>query len=1051
MDRRWVSVLLRALCVALGSIVPIMPAFSDDRASQAGIKSELVGATSGDAVELLYFPPPLIVEPLVPPVRPEDELERDPGGVLVLPNVRANPSPGSCFRNGGGNICAQNETTIAVNPTDNDNWVAGANDYSGSNILADRAQSSCGFYFSKDAAQTWQGGLLPIQPGFTGGGDPSVAFGGNGNVYYACMNFELIPSDETWSTGASAMFVFKSTDGGENFTGPTEVVSSATMTGFHDKEFITVGSLTDKVYMSWVLGDDIRFAGSDDEAATFDAPAPTDNVLVNDPENDSNKGPVIATVEIPNPEGPGSEEVYVAWFSDLNGDTPARILFDKSTNGGASFGTDIVVENDVNPFPKRQFHTVFGDEDRTSLLGEFGDPVSNPSNAFRVNSFPSMAACKNGASPYFGQVYIVFADNRFGDGDIFFKKSEDRGDHWPGTLTRRVNDDPSRNGKDQFFPSISVDENCKINVSFYDRRDDENNQKFHLYFSHSTDGGATFSPNARVTTAPSTNVQFEGFFVGDYLQNASTVATSSEFHHQVDRAAALWMDTRDGGQDVYAASILQTQGGTWINVDVDLVADRDATDLEFVFPALTGEFGSFYHGPANPFQDHLVIVDEDPEETVLTFFNPEPGPLAPGDTAHVGFMVETLPEVVNSFWTGSGNIGSIPMATVDFTYDPVARAASASICNDREDGRTIGVSGPQYAILATPIELEDLNATQLPAALAARNSSLAVLPAPPGPLAPGSCASLPIPDSVRQFEAILLTVTLTFTDRGSGGGRLVLFAQKIAKDAREVRGRPDTLYRYAAKLICGTQPSTKDLRLARGHYATAINILNPDPRPARIEKTLSLAIPPGWQKPGEVRTIGRETLPSARALAVDCDDVRRRVFKGKLPASFIDGFVTIVSDRSLDVTGVYTTATLNAEGTAEDHSSIHLESVTERVVRVRQGPRRADLVVDREPSVDAICDSARCRVSVRFTVRNIGDGAAGAFNVALVRRGTNVILGNVPVPKGLEPAQALTETSTVELPVPKNPAERRICIRADAPLNQVAEDDETNNERCFAF
>jgi hypothetical protein len=1052
MDRRWAVALVGPLCIALGvGIAVIVPASADERPSPAGTKSEHVSAATGDAIEHLYFPPPLTIEPLVPPVRPEDELERDPGGVLVLPNTRANPSPGGCFRNGATNICAQNETTIAVNPTDHDNWVGGANDYSGTNILADRAQSSCGFYFSTDAAQTWQGGLLPIQPGYTGGGDPSVAFDKDGNVYYACLNFELIPSDDLWDTGDSGMFVFKSTDGGATFTGPTEVVSSSTMGGTHDKEFIAVGALTDKVYMSWVHGDDIRFAGSDDEAATFDAPAPADNVLVNDPENDSNQGPVIATVAITNPEGLGnSEEVYVAWYGRPNGDTPARILFDKSTNNGASFGTDIVVENGVHEFPTRQFNTLFGTQHRASLLGEFGHPMSNPSNAFRANSFPSMAACKNAASPFFGQVYIVFADNRFGDGDIFFKKSEDRGDHWPGTLTRRVNDDPTHNGKDQFFPWISVDENCKINVSFYDRRDDENNQKFHLYFSHSTDGGETFSPNARVTTAQSTNAQFDGAFVGDYLQVASTVATSSEFHHEVDRAAALWMDTREGGQDVYAASLLQTQGGTWINVDVDLVADQDATDLHFEFPALTGEFGSFYHGPANPFQNHLVIIVPNTEETLLSFFDPEPGPLAPGDTAHVGFMVETLPEVVNSFWTGSGNIGSVPMATVDFTYDPVARVASASICNDREDGRTIGVSGPRYALLVTPIELEDLNATQLPAALAARNAGLSALPAPAGPLAPGSCASLPIPDSVRQFEAILLTATLTFVD-GKSGGRVVLFAQKIAKDAREVRGKPDRLYRYAAKLVCGTQPNTKDLRLARGHYATTINILNPGPRPARIEKTLALAIPPGWQKPGDVRTIGREALPAAHALAVDCDDVRRRVFKGKLPASFIDGFVTIVSDRSLDVTGVYTTATLNAEGTAEDHSSIHLEPVAERLLRVSEGPKRADLVVDRNPSVDTICDAARCRVSVRFTVRNIGDGAAGAFNVALVRQGTNVSLANVAVSDGLEPGQAFQETSTVEVPVPKNPAERRICIRADAPLNQVPEDDETNNERCFAF
>jgi hypothetical protein len=397
-----------------------------------------------------------------------------------------------------------------------------------------------------------------------------------------------------------------------------------------------------------------------------------------------------------------------------------------------------------------------------------------------------MAVCKAGASQFFGHIYIVYADNRFGDGDIFFRRSEDGGQTWPGTFERKVNDDEIGNGKDQFFPSISVDENCKINISFYDRRDDPDNLKFHLYFSHSSDDGEHFSPNARVTTAPSTNAQFLGGFIGDYLQNAATVATLSNFHHDLDRAVALWMDTREGGQDVYAATLLQTQGGTWINVDVNLVANQSATNLEFVFPGdVSAKFSDFYHGSANPFQSQNISYNVGTDQTTLSFVDPEPGPLSPGDTAHVGFVLTATPEIVNSFWTGSGNIGSVPMGTVDFTYDPVTRVATAILCNDRQDGMALSVSGPQYAVLDTPIELEQLNATDLPGALAAKGAALAALPPPAAPLSRGSCHSMPIPESVAQFKAVLLTATLAFSDRNEGS-RLVLFAQKVAKDAREV-------------------------------------------------------------------------------------------------------------------------------------------------------------------------------------------------------------------------------------------------------------------------
>jgi hypothetical protein len=992
----------------------------------------------------LYFPPPLFVDPLIPPTRPEDELERDPGGILVLPNERANASPGSCFDDSADNLCAQNETTLAVNPTDHDNWVGGANDYSGPIILDGRAQSSCGFYFTRDSGQTWGGGLLPTQPGYTGGGDPSVAFDDSGNVYYACLHFELtLPG---FDLEDSAIFVFKSTDGGETFGAPTELVSSATSPGAHDKEFIALGALTGKVYVAWVHpgANNVRFAGSDDGAASFDAPAPADNVFVNDPENSSNQGPVIATFGFMDPDG-SSEHVYVAWM-DLDQN---RILFDRSTNGGASFGTDEVVEGSVVQFPVRPVGSGIGVSNRVSLVGEFGDAVENPQNAFRVNSFPSMAVCNNPSSAYYGHIYIVYADNRFGDGDIFFKRSEDGGQSWPGTFTRRINDDPQGNGKDQFFPWVSVDENCKVNVSFYDRRDDPANLRFHLYFSHSTDSGDSFSTNARVSTVAATNAQFLGGFVGDYLQNAATIAGNAEYHHDLDRAMTLWMDTREGAQDVYAGTLLQTQNGTWINVDVDLIADQPATDLDFVFPGdVSDDFGGFYHGPANPFQDHEVTYDGGTDRTTLAFVDPSPGPLAPGDLAHVGFTLEATPEVIDSFWTGSGNIGSIPLGTVDFTYDPVARIAAISICNDRADGRSLSLSAPAFAVLELPIELADLNADDLPAALAAQGEALAALPAATEPIDPGACYAAEIPGPVAPFEAILLKGTFGFAN-ADGRSRAILFAQKIAKDAREVERAPRRQFLYVAKLVCGVQPSTTDMRLARGHYATTINLYNLEQRPARVEKTLALAIPPGWQRPGQVSPIGRDLVPPGHAIAVDCDDVRRRVFGGTLPATFIDGFVRIVSDRRLTVTGVYSTATLNAEGTAEDHSSIHIEPVAEQILRPGDGAARPDLTIDKELPVDAICNPRRCRVSLAFTVRNIGQAAAAAFNVAIRRGGTDAPLADVAVEDGLEPGAFFTDTETVTVPV--EDGDRTICLRADAPLDQVAESDESNNERCVDF
>jgi len=119
-------------------------------------------------------------------------------------------------------------------------------------------------------------------------------------------------------------------------------------------------------------------------------------------------------------------------------------------------------------------------------------------------------------------------------------------------------------------------------------------------------------------------------------------------------------------------------------------------------------------------------------------------------------------------------------------------------------------------------------------------------------------------------------------------------------------------FKYAAKIVCGIQGDADNMRLARGFYATAINILNPNSKPAKFTKKLSLTYPPDAQEPGAVYNISIDKLKSDEALEVDCEDLKRTLFQNGMPAPYIKGFVVIKSDLSLDVTGVYTTRALDA-------------------------------------------------------------------------------------------------------------------------------------------
>lgn len=152
----------------------------------------------------------------------------------------------------------------------------------------------------------------------------------------------------------------------------------------------------------------------------------------------------------------------------------------------------------------------------------------------------------------------------------------------------------------------------------------------------------------------------------------------------------------------------------------------------------------------------------------------------------------------------------------------------------------------------------------------------------------------------------------------------------------QVRG--DWKYEYAAKIVCGFQSDPKDMRLARGFYGTAINIHNPNPKRVKFFKKLALTFPPDKQAPGRVMPIGNDRLKYDEALEVDCIDIQRRLFpNGFPPPGYIKGFLIIQSNESLDVTAVYTTASLDKQGNVSNHSGIDVEQICERRIVSRLG------------------------------------------------------------------------------------------------------------------
>lgn len=182
--------------------------------------------------------------------------------------------------------------------------------------------------------------------------------------------------------------------------------------------------------------------------------------------------------------------------------------------------------------------------------GEYGWPVLRGSG-FRVAAMPTLAVDRSDG-PHRGVVHVAWFDHAAG-GDVVLSASRDGGRAW--TAPRRVHDDDPALRADQFLPAIRVGPDGTLDVSWLDRRDDPANRLFHTYHAHSADGGATFSPNLRVSEVASderhSHHQNGMVFLGDDRDSDSVAG----------RATLLWTDTRHDKADVRVAHV-QRPGAT---------------------------------------------------------------------------------------------------------------------------------------------------------------------------------------------------------------------------------------------------------------------------------------------------------------------------------------------------------------------------------------------------------------------------------------------------------------------------------------------------------
>jgi hypothetical protein len=377
------------------------------------------------------------------------------------------------------------EASIAINPANTDHLVAVSLQ---SMKPGSPVRISNFSYTSIDGGRTWR--TVPAANAHNRvHGDDAVTIARDGTIYHSYIAFDgiRVPRPDRASSG---IFVRTSRDG-LAWSEPTAVVDHLNSAiPFEDKPWIGVDDGGESphrgnVYVAWTRFDvygsadpahtsHIWFSRSRDGARTFTPPVQVSDAPGDAKDSDGTVEGVVPAVGV-------NGEVYLTWAG------PAGLAFDRSLDGGYTFGADVI----VSPTP-----------------GGWDIPLPGIT---RHNGMP-VTAVDHSRGPSRGTVYVNWIDERNGDPDVFIAASRDGGRTWSAPL--RVNDDAKGNKRAQLFTWMAVDPaDGSINVAFLDRRDTEGTHNA-VTLARSSDGGKTFV-NHRVNRPPFPSN--DKLFYGDYL------------------------------------------------------------------------------------------------------------------------------------------------------------------------------------------------------------------------------------------------------------------------------------------------------------------------------------------------------------------------------------------------------------------------------------------------------------------------------------------------------------------------------------------------------
>jgi hypothetical protein len=385
---------------------------------------------------------------------------------------------------------AANEPSIAVDPNDDSRMAIGWRQFD--TISSDFRQAGWGY--TADAGTTW---TFPgvIEPGIFRS-DPVLDSDSEGNFYYNSL------TSSGWDMWCD---VFKSTDSGVTW-------DSGTFAQGGDKQWMVIdktGGIGDgHIYAYWTEPWSICYPGfftrSTDGGVSYE-----DCISISG-------YPYLGTLAV-GPDG----ELYIG--------------------GSAGYEDSLVIAKSTNARDSSQ--TVVWDFSTTvNLEGNVRGGGPNPGGLLGQ----VWIAVDKSTGPTHGNVYLLASVDRDTSPDsldVMFARSTDGGVTWSSPV--RVNDDPGE-GAWQWFGTMSVAPDGRIDAIWLDTRDDPGGYDSALYYSYSRDAGVTWSSNERMSESFDPHLGWpQQLKIGDYVDMVSDETG----------AHLAWAATFNGEQDVYYSYI----------------------------------------------------------------------------------------------------------------------------------------------------------------------------------------------------------------------------------------------------------------------------------------------------------------------------------------------------------------------------------------------------------------------------------------------------------------------------------------------------------------